>query len=514
MPPIFSRKNCSHSLLLSLTVAVFGNIMPVFADNPEVTVYNQNFALVKDYRDLSLKNGVNTVFFDDVAAKIDPTSVHFKSLTAPQGVTVLEQNFRYDLISKSNILDRMVGKTIRFRKDGVEKEGILLNPVTNYVRNSYYNGASYESNYSQNTTSEFAVKTKEGVLLTTLGDVIVDSLPEGLYPRPTLMWKLGASSGGTHHTQVSYLTDGLTWRCDYVAVISPNDDSLDLTGWVSVDNQTGAKYENAKLKLVAGDVRKLNPARNFRAAREMMAKSAINEVDAAAPQFSQEDLFEYHLYTLKDRTTVANNETKQVSLVSANQIPITKRYIYDPDRISYHNWLSSGWSDGYYGTYNYYGRPGDAWSAAAYKKVNTLIVLKNSEQNHLGMPLPKGKIRVNKADSSGSLQFIGEDAIDHTPKDEKIELYLGDAFDLVGEKKRSRYRQESSFIEETYEVSLRNHKKSPVTIESTDHLFGDWTMVSNSHPFKKSDSHTVVFPVVIPADGETRITYTVRIKRN
>ena len=495
----FAASLCVTSLLFSNLVS-----LPAFAKDPELTVYNQNFALVKDYRDIPLKSGRSTVFLDDVAALIDPTSVHFKSLTDPGGVGVLEQNFRYDLISKSNILDRMVGKKIKFRKDGVTREGILLNPVTNYVRSG---NSSHKTN-----THEFAVQTDEGVLLTSLGEVIVNEVPEGLYPRPTLMWNLISDKGGTHKTEVSYLTDNVKWDCDYVAVINDDDTEIDLTGWVTLDNQSGASYENARLKLVAGDVQKIEPGGRGNAYAGRVAMKSI-AMDEAREQFKEESFFEYHLYTMKDRVTVANNETKQVTLVSANNVPLTKKYIYDPDRSQYTTWLRG--HNHYFGTFDYYyNRPGQGSDTSTYKKVNTLVSIKNSKNNNLGIPLPKGKVRVNKADSSGSLQFVGEDMIDHTPNDETIELYLGDAFDLVGEKKMMNYRRDTDWIEQTYEVKLKNRKKSgSVTINALEHTFGDWKIVGSSHKWEKMDAHTISFPVTVPAGGEQTVSYTIKISR-
>ncbi len=470
-------------LLLSSTSA--------WAVDPEVTVYNQNFALVKDYETMDLNKGRNIVNMDDAAALLDPTSVHFKSLTDPKGVTVEEQNFRYDLINKSNILDKMVGQKIRFYREKEIKEGILLNPATNIMRNDdlYASRAYYgNNNYTNQSTGEFAVQTAEGILVTRLDDIIVEKLPAGLYPRPTLVWQLFADKAGSHKTEVSYLTDGLNWNCDYVAVISPNDDKVDLTGWVTLNNNSGRSYENAKLKLVAGDVRKLQ---NENMPAPMTLKAEVAGAMDRAQSFQEESFFEYHLYTLDQRTTVNNRETKQVGLVSAANIPVTKRYQFDPQP-----------------SYQYYR------GSSGKTKVTTRIVLTNSEANQLGMPLPKGKIRVNKADSSGALQFIGEDQIDHTPRDEKIELYLGDAFDIVGEQTRTNYRQENNWTIESYEVDLRNHKKVPVTVDVLAHPNGDWRISDNNYDFQKDDANTIRFSVNVAANSKQTVRYTVQTKRN
>ncbi|MBY0402363.1 MAG: hypothetical protein K2X66_00550 [Cyanobacteria bacterium] len=489
--------------------------------SPEITVYNQNFALIKDYRTIPLKQGDNSILMDDVAGLVDPTSVLFKSVSAPHKVTVKEQNFKYDLISRTAILDRLVGKTIRFRKDGVIKEGILMNPPTTYARDASYGYNTYHSGYGRNnispsTTSDFAIKTPEGILLTSLGDIIVDEIPEGLYPRPTLAWNIWSGQAGSHQTEIAYLSDGVNWNCDYVAQISSNDTSIDLQSWVTLKNFSAATFPNAHLKLVAGDVNRVSdggPAGNVFG--DMRSKAAAMEAESSGG-FKEEGLFEYHLYTLQGTTTLTNNEIKQLSLVSASNIPVQKRFIFDPDRSNYQKWLYQGWNDGYYGTYNYYAnKPGTGAGTDTYKKVNVMVRFKNSEANHLGIPLPKGKIRVNKADSSGSVQFIGEDWMDHTPKDEWVDLYLGDAFDVVAEKKNTHYVREKDYVEETFQVSLRNHKKEAVTVEVLEHVFRDWTLVSSNaqSSYEKTDANTARFKIGMAPDQEQTLTYTVRINR-
>ncbi|MEB3287537.1 MAG: DUF4139 domain-containing protein [Vampirovibrionales bacterium] len=475
------------------------SILPASAESPEITVYNQNFGVVKDYQTLALKSGRNEVQLDTVAALIDPTSVHFKSLSDPKGVSVEEQNFRYDLINKANILNRMVGKRIRFVKDGQVKEGILLNPPTAVTRPHHYGNTNRYAigNVVTENTSDFAVKTTEGVLLTTLNDILIDELPQGLYARPTLVWQLFSESGGNHKTEVSYMTDGLNWNADYVAVLSADDSKVDLSGWVTLDNQSGTSYQDAKLKLVAGDVRRVQDNAGGYPV-PMMAKAAMME--DARQGFSEESFFEYHLYTLDQKTTISDKETKQMALLSANNIPVTKKFIYDPQR-QYQIYSYSG------------GRPGQGGSTSTDNKVAIMVSLKNSKDNHLGMALPKGKIRMNKADSSGALQFIGEDQIDHTAKDESIELYVGDAFDVVGEKKRTNYQEDFNSYNSTYQVTLKNHKDQAVTVHAYEHLYGDWKVASSSHKYEKPDATTLSFPVSVPANGTSVVTYTVEVAK-
>ncbi|MEW5818684.1 MAG: DUF4139 domain-containing protein [Cyanobacteriota bacterium] len=467
------------------------------AKGPGLTVYNQNFALVKDYIILNLTNGINELEISDIASLIDPTSVTLKNLSSPESVIIKEQNYRYDLIDKSTILDKMVGKSIKFRKDNETKEGILLNPATANIRNA--------SSYSSRNSGYFAIKTPEGILLTSLGDVIIDKLPDGLYPSPTLAWKVDSNRNGNQNLELAYLTDGINWYADYIATVDKDDKQIDLTAWVTLDNKSGMSYNNASLKLVAGDVRKLKERRYKD--QYLYANGAVGASKSFEEPFKEESFFEYHLYTLKDKTDVKNNETKQLTLTKAFNIPVTKKFIYDPLRNSYYNWINQG--------YYYYrdNRPGSGRDTSKNNKINVILELKNSKSNHLGIPLPKGTVRVYKKDNSGDLQFAGEDQIDHTPEDEKIELYIGDAFDIVGERKAIEYKDLSKAIEVTFEFKIRNHKKQSVEVEIYERVFGDWEITNKSQNYTKKDAHTIVFPVRIAAKGETTVTYTISVKR-
>jgi len=427
--------------------------------NVQLTIYNQNFALVKENRDMSLEKGMNTVSILDVAARIEPSSVAFKSLTDPNAVVVREQNYQYDLVNSRTILNKSLGKRVKIIKylDGTVKEieGIVLSTPENGL----------------------VLQTANGIVLNPSGEIQVMEMPQGLVPRPTLAWKLDSDRAGPQKTEISYLTNNITWSADYVAVVDSLDKYVDLTGWVTLDNKSGVTYENASLNLMAGDVHRVQPQREF----EGFALTAPMAAKAAEPQFAEKAFFEYHLYTLKDKTTVRDKESKQISLLTAAHIPAKKVYVYD--------------------------------GARNQKKVNVLMEIVNSQASNLGMPLPKGKVRVYKQESDANQHFIGEDLIDHTPKDEKVRLYLGDAFDLVGERKQMTQRQISDHErEESYEISLRNHKDLPVTIVIVEHLWGDWKITQSSHGYNKKDANTVEIPVEVPKDGEVKVTYTVRIK--
>ncbi len=451
-----------------------------------ITAYNNDFALVKELRDMTLSKGVNSVDVENVAAKIDPTSVLFKSLTNPRGVMVLEQNYQFDLIDPANILNKSVGKKVtytRFADDGrpIVESGTLLNPAGNA-------GA--------------VMRTKDGSLtLNPWGQVTLDKLPDGLHPRPTLNWLLKAAQAGANKVEVTYITGGINWQADYVALVNKDDTALDLTGWVSLTNNSGATYKDAKLTLMAGDVRRvrgLDEPEVGLGTRTLSLKRS-----AAKPQFEEKSFFEYHMYTMGRPTSVRDKETKQLSLLGAASVPVKKEMIYDARG----DWFRSWWSPGRNGD------PGSGYDTSNYHKVSVTLEVKNSKENNMGMPLPKGRVRVYKLDDTGSQQFIGEDQIDHTPKDEKVRLYVGDAFDVVGDYKRTNYKKISSnVVEESFEVKIRNHKKTAVTVKVVEHVWSDWSMVKKTHEFTKKDAHTIEFPVTVKPDKESVIKYTVRTK--
>jgi hypothetical protein len=450
-----------------------------------LTIYNQNFGVVKDTRTLTLSNGLNYVRFEDVAANIDPTSVSFISLTAPNAVTVREQNYQYDIIDPTTILSKSVGKTIKFMQltnNGGTREwtGVLINSPRATVSDT-------DGNVSERSQG-LVVKTPEGIILNPIGQIELKELPPGLVAKPSLLWKLETNKPGEHKAEISYQTSNMSWRCDYVAILNAADNELDLTSWVTLDNKSGASYKQASLKLMAGDVHRVTTPE---APPAPMVDMAMEAADGMAPQFKEQSFAEYHLYTLQNKTDVMDQETKQLTLFNAAKIPAQKRFVYEPEVQQFVP------MEGGYGGRNA-------------QKVNVKIEVANTEQNHLGMPMPKGKVRVYKKDSDGALQFIGEDMIDHTPRDEKIRLYIGDAFDLVAERKQLNVQQISDRVQRlTYEISLRNHKDSEVTITCVEHAWGDWTIMTSSHPHIKTDSKTFEFNIKVPANGETKLRYEV-----
>jgi hypothetical protein len=431
-----------------------------------LTVYNGNLGLVKDVRDTRLPNGTSEARFTDVAALIDPTTVHLRSLSNGTGLRILEQNYEYDLVSSDKLMEKYVGKKVRlYNGDGTYHDATLLST----------NGPVYEINGQ--------------IHLGHYGRLVLPSLPDNLVSKPTLVWLLRNQTTGPQRVEASYLTSGITWRSDYVLVLSANDDRADLTGWVTIDNKSGATYANAALKLVAGDLNRAQEPRRAARAMELAATSAMAD---ASRDFAAEGLFEYHLYTLDGRTTVKDKQTKQLTLLAATDVAVVKELVY-------------------HGAEEYYRNPYGV--PVSNQKVHALIEIKNAKEHRLGIPLPRGKVRVYKADRQGSEQFIGEDWIDHTPKDERVKIKLGHAFDVVGERTQKEWRKLGTNLWEVeWEIGLRNHKTEPQTVTVIEPVPGDWQVVQSSHPYEKADSHTLRYRLSVPKEGAAKVVYRVRIK--
>jgi hypothetical protein len=432
-----------------------------------VTIYNRNLGLVKDVREVRVPLGLTEAQFMDVAAQIDPTTVHLRSLSDPAGLKILEQNYEYDLLSSDKLLEKYVGRTVRlYQSDGTFHEAKLLSTA----------GPVFEINGQ--------------IHLGYSGRLVLPSLPDNLVAKPTLVWLLHNQTPRPQRVEASYLTSGITWKADYVMVVNASDNRSDLTGWVTIDNKSGATYGHAALKLVAGDVNRAQDRLRDARVMEMAAKAA--PASNAGREFVSEGFFEYHLYTLDGRTTIKDNQTKQLTLMSATDVPVGKQLIY-------------------YGAQDYYrnayGMP------ISNQKVAVYLELKNSKENRLGLPLPKGKIRVYKADSSGSQQFIGEDWIDHTPKDERVKIKMGDAFDVVGERTQKDWRKlGGNLFEVEWEISLRNHKKEDQTITVIEPVPGDWQVLSSTHRYEKIESHTLKYEIPVAKEAAAKLTYRVRIR--
>ena len=436
--------------------------------------------MVKDRRALELEKGINEIAFTGVAAQIDPTSVHFRSLTDPQGTVVLEQNYEYDIVGAQKLLQKYLGEEIWLvTEDGTQYSGTLLSGTGDIIL--------------QRSDGPVTVVRLEGVR-----EFNFPELPEGLITKPTLAWLLEAEQEGRHETELTYLTEGVNWRADYIVVLAQDDASLDLDGWVTLDNQSGATYEEARLKLIAGDIHRVVEER--RAAPAMMF---AEEKAMATPPVEERAFFEYHLYEVQRPVTVRDNQTKQIEFTSGTDVPAEKFFVYDGARSGYWGWGPI--TDPGYGT-------------ASNPKVMVMLEFRNEEEAGLGIPLPKGKVRVYKEDVDGGSEFIGEDSIDHTPKDETVRLYLGDAFDIVGERKQTNFRKLGRrTIEESYEITLRNHKEERVEVRVVEHMFrwSEWEILEESvdrvgAEHVKLDAQTVEWRLQVPVDGEAKVTYTVR----
>ncbi len=433
-----------------------------------ITVYNVNLGLVKDRRQVRLPQGRGELRFMDVAAQIIPASVLIKPVTDPTTLQVLEQNYEYDLLSPRKLLDKYVGKEVRL-----------------YQKNPYSEREEVVSATLLANNDGPVFRIGNEITFNHPGRVIFPGLPEGLIPKPTLVWLLDSRQSGTREIEVSYLTNGISWRADYVLTLDAKDSTADLAGWVTIDNKSGVAYREARLKLVAGDVHRVQEERD-RVMRLAKAEAA------GAPQFTEEGFFEYHIYTLQRPSTIRDNQTKQISLVTADGIPVRKEYLF---RGAPHSYV------------------GPSGEAAEKQKVGVYLELENREANRLGMPLPKGIVRVYKSDTDGSLQFAGEDAIDHTPKDEKVKVKLGEAFDLVGERKQTDWRKiASDTYEAAFEITLRNHKQEDVVVRVVEPVPGDWQMLSASHQWKKDEAHAAEFLVPVKKGGEAKVSYRVRIR--
>ena len=435
-----------------------------------ITVYNQNFGLVREIRKLELGDGKVSLEYRDVSAHIQPETVHIKSLDGDDLLTVMEQNYRYDLLSPQKLLEKYVDKKIKVYR--------------------------YNEKLGREEMKEAKVlAVEQGTVLEIDGEVTYGfpgrfafpEVPPNLIAKPSLVWLLG-SRRAQQRVEVSYLTQNLNWVADYVMVVGDDDKVGDLNGWVTLTNNSGTNYDDAQLKLVAGDVQRVQPP--------MSAPSGYAAADAPAPpprpQFKEEGFFEYHLYTLERPTSLLDKEQKQVTLLEAHDIGIQKKLIF--------------WGADYYYRGNY-------GQVVSNQKIGVYLDLMNSEKNHMGMALPKGVVRVYKADKSGAKQFIGEDHIDHTPRDEKLRIKMGEAFDVVGDRKQMEWNALGSCTSESsWEIELRNHKDTSERVEVYEPIGGDWEIVQASHKHVKKDAHTFTFDVDVPARGKTKVTYRVRVK--
>ncbi len=473
------------SLMISLFVGQVGatshegEIKSTIQDQSEVavTIYNGHLALVKDLRTIRLDSGFNKLAFREVSAQMRPETALLRSLNYPHGFYLIEQNFDFDLLTPQKLLEKYVGKKVRVVKTHpITGKESMLDAVVLSVNNGVVLG--------------IGDRIETGVP----GRIVFDEVPGNLRDRPTLVMQLNSATSKPQQLQLSYLTGGLSWKADYVAELDESDEFVDLTGWVTLTNQSGATYKNAKLQLVAGDVNRVqNEYREVKRKFEALAEESM----AADADMVEEALFEYHLYTLQRPTTIAENQTKQVSLLSATKIPVKKEF------------LLKGQNYYYQSSYGSIGQK---------LKVGVFVKFENKEESNLGMPLPKGVVRVYKNDKSGNAQFVGEDRIDHTPKNEEIKLKLGDAFDLTADKKQTNFKKATAIgkyrqaYTVSFEIVLKNAKDEEVEVVVQEPIPGDWKMRQESHAHEKVAAGTAEWRINVPAEGKTKLSYDVLVR--
>lgn len=501
-------------LILLCTTSALSFAAPVCADETAITIYSKaqpgamnpnsyrpvagqrgynganvpGYAVVRQQRKVSLPKKQSIIKFTDVAALIDPTTVQFTSLTDPKGTKVAEQDYQFDLVSQQKLLQKYIDKDIAVETtvgDAVEVvKGTLIS-----------------------TQGGIVLKTEDGSIKTvnSYASIIFPALPGGLITKPTLVWDVITGKPGMHNTQVSYQTQGITWWADYNLTYkegkNANSGTVDFGSWVSIINQTGATFTGAKLKLMAGDVQRITSPQphHMRMAKTAMLMDAVAE----SPAFDEKAFFEYHLYTLNRPVTLPDNATKQMELIpAATDVPVEKLMLYTG--VSRHFWNEAG---SYYHDRNYGIEKGN-------KKVDVYLKILNKKENGLGAPLPAGRMRVNQRDSDGSLEFIGEDIINHTARNEQLLIKLGSAFDVVGERKQLSYTVNSKrkMAEEEIEIRIRNQKKQSVTVKIVESLYraADWTMEKTSQKYIKDNARQIHYLVTVAPEKEAVVRYTVR----
>jgi hypothetical protein len=489
--------------LLLLAPAALASSAVAAGRDVQLTIYNGDFALVKETRAFALKQGVNEARFTDVTSLVEPDSVVLRDLKDADAVRILEQDYEADPLSEGALLRRYEGKTIPFR---------TINPATGAVEIT--NGRIVRSGYGgqppgwrmtrgvqpfgvETTQTSPIVEVAGKVMFALPGQPLFEPLADDAILRPTLLWRLWSAGSGTRDLEVSYLTAGLRWEATYNLVAPEKGDAFDLVGWVTLENQSGAEFPDARVKLMAGDVSKIQPVMY-----EMAGKAMRADMAAPAPAVTEKTFDEYHLYTLSEPTTLRERETKQVEFCRRAGVPGKRLYVYD-----------AAPSVALGGYVNDAGRANPSYGAEGNTKIATMLEFRNDKASGLGLPLPKGTMKIYRADSDGRREFIGESGIDHTPADETVRLQLGNAFDLKGERRQTDFKVDNSrqTATEAFEIKVRNHKKEAVDVRIVEHLYrwSGWKIGQSSDPFDKTDARSIEFKVKVPPDGEKVVTYRV-----
>jgi len=469
------------------------------ASQPSLTIYNQDFAVVRQDLPLDLKSGENQVNVNDISMHLEPTSVVLRDPSGKHVLQVLEQNYRADPVSQISLLSLYEGRTIDFEQsDRSVVKGKVIR--SGYVRPDYFNSNNYGQNYvaAEEPIIEIGGQLRFGLP----GIPIFPDLTAETILKPRLEWLIATDKPGRFPAEFSYVTGGMSWQADYNIVAPEKGDVVDIVGWVTIDNRSGKVFENARIKLMAGDVNKIQPGMNPGVAMKMAMDAAVAPM---APAVTEKAFDEYHLYTLERPTTLRDRETKQVEFIHASGVASKQLYVYDGARIDFNRYNGWNWENI---------RNDHSYGTESNPKIWVMREFVNSQASHLGMPLPKGRVRFYRRNDDGQMEFTGENMIDHTPKDETVRIYTGNSFDLAGERRRVNYTVENAKTSatETFEIKVRNHKKEPVEVRVVEHLYRgkNWTIAASSDNYQKKDSQTIEFPVTVKPDGEKVITYTAR----
>ena len=465
---------------------------------PSLTIYNQDFAVVRQDVPLDLKSGVNQVNFSEITMHLEPDSVILRDPSGKRSLSVLEQNYRADPVNQMSLLSLYEGRTIDFElSDHSRVKGKVVR--SGYVRPDTFNMNGYNQGYAaqEEPIIEVAGQLRFGLP----GTPVFPDLTSDTILKPRLEWMISTDKGGKFPAEFSYVTGGMSWQADYNIVAPEKGDVVDIVGWVTIDNQSGRTFENARIKLMAGDVNKIQQGNNYAINGRMVLATA--QAVAVGPAVTEKAFDEYHLYTLEHPTTLRDRETKQVEFIHAAGVATKQLYIYDGAKIDPNRYNGWNWENI---------RNDHSYGTESNPKVWVMREFVNSDANHLGMPLPKGRVRFYRRNDDGQVEFTGENMIDHTPHDETVRIYTGNAFDLTGERRRTNYTVETNrnTATESFEIRVRNHKKEPVEVRVVEHLYRGltWDVSSKSDNFNKKDSQTIEFPVSIAPDGERVITYT------
>ena len=481
------------------------------APDAAVTIYNQNFAVVRQTLPLDLKAGLNRVTVNNITYHLEPDSVVLRDPTGTRTLQIREQNYRADPVSQELLLSLYEGKTIDFQVQHGEQTSIISGKI---VRSGYVPhteayglyGSQYQYQqqaFAQGSAGQPIIEVNGKLQFTLPGTPLFPTLPEDTILKPALDWQLVTDKAGPLSAELAYVTGGMTWKAAYNVVSPETGDRLDLTGWVTMDNESGKTFENARIKLMAGDVSKISRSDLISQAGSLSSYGG-NYRDRSAPVVTEKSFDEYHLYTLASQTTLRDREVKQVEFAHAPRIASKTIYVYDGLQLDPSRY--NGWDYD-----NIRNQP--SYGTQSNRKVFAMREFANSVANGLGIPLPKGRMRFYRRDTDGQLEFIGENNIDHTPKDETLRVYTGDTFDLTGDRTQTSYTVDSSNrkLDESFTLTLHNHKTVPAEIRVVEHLYraAAWAITAKTSTFLKTDAHTIEFRVTLPPDTEKIIHYTV-----